>query len=101
MAWQRGLPGGTGVKKKICKVPCQSCNIYGGWANRWGGGSLKVIISGEEATKVGVGQFHGAELTPLDTMYLFKNNCKPKLQITYSNEKYIPNDKILFGKNNI
>ena len=50
---------------------------------------------------MGVGQFHGAELTPLDTMYLFKNNCKPKLQITYNNEKYIPNDKILFGKNNI
>ena len=44
IAWQRGLPGGTAVRRKLCMVPSHSCYIHATWKSkevvRGGGGGV-------------------------------------------------------------
>ena len=51
IAWQTGLTGGTGGRRKLCMVACHSCYIYGTWRSKksWGGGrgGFKVIKRGK------------------------------------------------------
>ena len=53
---------------KPCTVPCCSCNIYGIWVSKEGGGGFKAINS--MASHKQGNQFIWRELTPLDTILL-------------------------------
>ena len=37
IAWQAGFPERVGGRKKLCMVPCRSCNIYGTWRSEESG----------------------------------------------------------------
>ena len=47
MAWQGGLLEGTVGRRKLCMVPCRSCNIYGTWRTGEGGKDLKSSYGGK------------------------------------------------------
>ena len=52
IAWWKDLPEGTGGRRKLCMVPCNSCHIYGTWRSKRVGEGFKVIT-------LGVGNFYG------------------------------------------
>ena len=53
----RRFAWGTGGKRKLCIVPCWSCNIYKIWRSKVGGEGFKVIICGGANHKEGVAIF--------------------------------------------
>ena len=47
IAWQGGLLEGTVGRRKLCMVPCRSCNIYETWRTGEGGRGLKSSYGGK------------------------------------------------------